>query len=77
MDALYLLGSTARNEAGPESDIDIFIDQDPESRFSLISLIQLQDFLTAALNRPLDLTTRGGLHPVIKNDIVQEAVRVL
>jgi len=34
--SLYLFGSTARNEAAPDSDLDLFLEYDPESRFSLI-----------------------------------------
>lgn len=31
--SLYLYGSTSRDEAKPDSDLDLFIDYDPASRF--------------------------------------------
>ena len=31
--SLYLFGSTARNEAAADSDLDLFMDYDPDSRF--------------------------------------------
>lgn len=73
--ALYLFGSAARGDAGPESDIDIFVDYDPE-RFDFVHLIRLREELTRVLGRPADLTTRDGLHPDLRDDIEAEAVRV-
>ena len=37
--ALYLFGSTARDQAMPSSDLDLFLDYDRSSRFSLIELV--------------------------------------
>ena len=31
--ALYLFGSHARDQAGPSSDVDVFIDKDPSRDF--------------------------------------------
>ena len=36
--SLYLFGSAARDEMGPASDIDVVVDYDPESRFSLLNM---------------------------------------
>jgi uncharacterized protein len=74
--ALYLFGSTVRNEAGAESDLDVFIDYDPNSKFSLLDLIGIQHFLRDALAVPVDVTTRDSLHRVLKADIERSAVRV-
>jgi uncharacterized protein len=74
--ALYLFGSTAREEAREDSDVDLFIDYDPE-RFSFIELIRLRERLSQVLGRPADLTTREGLHPLLRRDIEAEAIKVL
>lgn len=73
--ALYLFGSTARDEAGPESDVDLFVDPDYE-RFGFVELIRLEAMLAQDLGRPVDLTTREGLHPLLRADIERDAVKV-
>ena len=72
---LYLFGSAARDNAGDDSDVDLFIDYD-EERFSFVELIRLNDYLTELLARKADLTTREGLHPMIRHDVERQAVRV-
>lgn len=76
-DALYLYGSAARDEMGDDSDVDVFIDYDPSSRFSLFDQIGLQEYLATLLQREVDLTTRGGLHPRLKARIVSSSIRVI
>jgi uncharacterized protein len=73
--ALYIFGSAARGEAGPDSDVDIFVDYDPET-FDFVHLIRLREELSRVLGRPADLTTRDGLHPDLRDDIEAEAIRV-
>ena len=71
----YLFGSTARGEARDDSDVDLFIDYDPE-RFSFVELIRLRERVSHVLGRPADLTTREGLHPILRSGIEAEAVKV-
>jgi hypothetical protein len=73
--ALYLFGSTARGEAGPESDVDLYFDYD-DPRFSLIELAELQTRLAELLGAPIDLMTRGSLHPRLRQEIEQSALQV-
>jgi uncharacterized protein len=73
--ALYVFGSTARGEAGPDSDVDLFVDYDPEA-FDFVHLIRLRDELSRILGRRADLTTREGLHPVLRDRIEAEAIKV-
>jgi uncharacterized protein len=71
----YLFGSTARDEAAVGSDIDIFIDVAPNRKFSLIDLAGIQIFLENELRSPVDVTTRGSLHPDLRKDIEREAIK--
>lgn len=73
--ALYMFGSVARNEAQPR-DVDIFIEYEPESHFSLIELVGIKQYLEIELGTEVDLTTRDSLHPMIKTEIEQSAIRV-
>jgi uncharacterized protein len=71
----YLFGSTARDEATAESDLDLFIDVVPDRKFSLIDLAGIQLFLAEQLGVEIDVTTRDSLHPKLRADIEREAVR--
>ena len=74
--ALYLFGSVARDEAGAESDLDLFIDYDPASRFSLLDLAGIKNRLEDELAVKVDMTTRDSLHPLLRDDIERAAVRI-
>jgi hypothetical protein len=74
--SLYLFGSTARNEAGKKSDLDLFLDYDPESKFNALDLVAAKRLLQRGLGIKVDLTTRDGLHPLIRKKIEAEATRV-
>ena len=74
--SLYLFGSTARDEALVSSDLDLFIDYDPDRRFSLLDLVGIKQFLEEELAVEVDVTTRNSLHPMLREDIEQSAVRI-
>jgi uncharacterized protein len=74
--AVFLFGSTARNEANENSDVDVFIELDPTKKIGLFELFDIEEQLEKALGTKVDLGTRTGLHPVLKRDIEQSAIRV-
>jgi uncharacterized protein len=74
--ALYLFGSTARNQARATSDIDLFIDYDPRGSFNVLDLVASKRLLEKELGVGVDLTTRKGLHPLIRKQVENEALRV-
>jgi predicted nucleotidyltransferase len=74
--SLYLFGSTARDAARPESDLDLFIDYDPDSRFNAFHLVGIKQFIEDELQMPIDITTRDGLHPMLRSKIERTSIRV-
>ncbi len=74
--ALYLFGSTARDAASAGSDVDIFIEAEPAARFNAFDRIDVKTFLENCLEAPVDLTTRDGLHPRLRDQIEREAIQV-
>lgn len=74
--SLYLFGSAARDEAQINSDIDLFIDYDPNKKFSLLDLVGIKLFLEDQLGVEVDVTTRDSLHPMLRQDIEKSALRV-
>lgn len=73
VEGLYLFGSYARGNARPDSDIDLFFDHRDGLGLEAISL--MDDIKRIALERG-DVTTRRSLHPMLRDDIENSAVRV-
>jgi uncharacterized protein len=74
---LYLFGSAARDELGPDSDIDLYLDYEPDRSFSFVELLDLQEFLTLSLRRKVDLMTRSSLHPALRAGIEKSSLRII
>jgi predicted nucleotidyltransferase len=71
---LALFGSVARNEAGPESDVDLLVDFEPPLGFD--AYMDAKFRLEALLHRPVDLITSAGLRPELRSTIERECIRV-
>jgi predicted nucleotidyltransferase len=69
---LSLFGSMARGEAGPESDIDLLAELDPEAHIGLIGLAGIEIHLSEILGRKVDLLTepihKKGLRENVERD---------
>lgn len=74
--SLYLFGSTARDAATPKSDIDIMIDYDPKTSFSLFDLMRMRAYISARLRAPVDLIPRDCFKPQIRKAVEKEAIKV-
>jgi uncharacterized protein len=74
--AMYLYGSTARDDGRPDSDIDVFIDYDPLGKFNAFDLLGIKFLLEDHFHLPVDIATRDGLHPRLRERIEKSAIRV-
>jgi uncharacterized protein len=75
--ATGLFGSRALGTPRPDSDLDLFIDYDPEAKIpNMFRLMQIEEEISQALGIPVTITTRNALHPLMKDSIERDAVRV-
>ena len=58
-----VFGSVARGEDRSDSDVDVLVELAPDHRVGMPEFVQIEDGLVAALGRPVDLHSRGGLRP--------------
>jgi uncharacterized protein len=72
---LYLFGSTARDEAREDSDVDLFFDH-PLGSLGLFELMDVKEAAARLLGRKTDIMTRRSLHPLLKQRIEASAVQV-
>ena len=72
---LYLFGSTARDKARVDSDIDLFFDY-RKGELGLYSLMDIKELARRILGRPTDIMTRSSVHPALREDIEASAVSV-
>ena len=63
--------------ARDDSDVDIFIEAEQADRFNAFDLIDVKTLLERRLDANVDLTTRDGLHPRLREQIEREAIQVL
>lgn len=76
INALYLFGSMARDEAGPTSDLDLLYEYDPNVKFSLFDQAGAMLELSDELGAKVDLVSRIGLRSRLLARIEGEMVRV-
>jgi len=75
---LYIFGSRARGTERPDSDLDLFIDYDPTAHIpNIFRLMQIEEEVSRRTGIPVTITTRNALHPLMKETIERDAIRVL
>lgn len=67
-----IIGSVARGEAGPESDIDFLVEFEPGR--SLLDHAALLLDLESLLGRKVDVASQRGLRERVKRQVIQEAI---
>ena len=74
LDSLGLFGSVARDEAGPQSDIDVVF---RTARPNLLLTVQLKQALEQVMGRPVDVVRlRDAMNPRLKSRIERDAIYV-
>jgi hypothetical protein len=76
--ALYLFGSTARNERSRDSDVDVFVDPESDERFGFLQYMAAYETIRKAIGGDVGIgySTREGLSRYIRVEAEKEAIRV-
>jgi predicted nucleotidyltransferase len=76
VDSLYLFGSTARDEASVDSDVDILVSYNLDVCVGLFGLHNLQVYLEDILGHKVDLLTLESLAQWMHDDVLKNAICV-
>ncbi len=72
--SLSLFGSVARDEAGPESDVDLLVEFDGRP-IGMFAFLRLRGYLEDILGRSVDLVSKDAIKWQLRERILSEAVR--
>ena len=71
--SLILFGSVARDQAGPQSDVDLLVELKRPAGY--LTVVRLQEHLEHLLKARVDLLTPGALNDTLRERIANESVR--
>lgn len=69
---LRVFGSVALNQEHENSDLDLLVDLPPSQ--SLLALVGIAQELEQLLGCPVDVAEPDSLHPLIRSQVLQQAV---
>ncbi len=68
---LSLFGSALRTDFRPDSDIDLLVEFKPDASVGLLDFSALQIELESLLQRKVDLVSKQGLKPVVRDRVLE------
>lgn len=70
---IQLFGSALRDDFGPDSDVDVLVEFEPDAQIGFIALGRMRRKLEELLQRPVDLVPQDGLKPRIREAVLSSA----
>jgi hypothetical protein len=70
---MQIFGSTLREDLGPESDVDVLVEFEPDAQIGFITLGRMRRELEELFRRPVDLVPRDGLKSEIREAVLSNA----
>ena len=71
--SLALFGSVLGDAFGPDSDVDVLVEFEPQAQIGFIALGRMRRELAELLGRPVDLVPRDGLKPILREAVLSSA----
>jgi hypothetical protein len=69
-----VFGSVARGEARSDSDIDVLVDLDPDQPIGIFEYARMKLYVDEILDGAGDVVNRRTLKPMLRDDILRDAV---
>lgn len=76
VDHLALFGSVARDEAGPDSDVDLLATFNTSKALSLLKVVGIQRKISEMLGCRVDLGEKGFVKPRVQPYVEQDLIDV-
>jgi len=73
---IAIFGSRSRGDARPDSDLDVLVEVDPDSRFSILNLVGVQHIIEDATGLTVQATMRRSLEPRMAQRISDDIIEV-
>ena len=70
---LAVFGSAVKNKLRSDSDIDLLVEFEPDAQVGFITLFRMQRELSGLMHRKVDLVSKGGLKPILRQEILSAA----
>ena len=70
---LALFGSVLRDALGPESDVDVLVEFEPDATVGFFKLYDLEQELSQILGRKADINTPKSLSKYFRDEVLAEA----
>jgi predicted nucleotidyltransferase len=70
---LALFGSVVRGDFAKSSDVDVLVTFAGDAHIGLITLSKMERELSVVFGREVDLVTKGGLKPLIRDEVLSQA----
>ena len=71
-----LIGSVARGDSRPDSDIDVIVDLDPAAKISAFDYADIVSYVQSLFQEPVDVSNREMLKPHVRPSAERDAVKV-
>jgi uncharacterized protein len=73
---LAIFGSRARDDYRPDSDIDVLVEIEPDTSFSLLNLIDVEQIIEDATGLQAQATVRRSAHPHSAQQIADDILEI-
>jgi predicted nucleotidyltransferase len=69
-----VLGSVARGDERPDSDIDILVEFEPGREGTIYDYVALKEFVAGLFDGPVDVIDRAGLKPHLRAPSARDSI---